>query len=77
MASRHLIDRLMRAVEKLGDEEVVRVVEFAESLRGSNPENGAKPYRPLGFYRGQIKVDQSFYDPLPDEIIRQFEGEEE
>jgi hypothetical protein len=33
-----------------------------------------KPFRPLGLYRGKIRIDPSFFDPLPDDIIAAFEG---
>jgi len=77
VASQQYKDRLMRVVNELGDDAVVKVVEFAESLGGVSPEENGKPYRNLGFCRGQIRIDPSFYDPLPEEILRQFEGDEE
>jgi antitoxin (DNA-binding transcriptional repressor) of toxin-antitoxin stability system len=30
--------------------------------------------RPIGRYKGQFKVPKSFFDPLPEEVLRSFEG---
>ena len=30
--------------------------------------------RPIGLYRGQFEVPKTFFDPLPEEILRSFEG---
>lgn len=77
MASQQYKDRLMRVVDELGDDAVVKVVEFAESLGPPKPPAEEGPYRPLGLYRGQIVIDPSFYDPLPQAILDAFEGKGE
>ncbi len=33
--------------------------------------------RPIGLAKGQFKVPDSFFDPLPDDIIAAFEGRDE
>jgi len=77
VASQQYKDRLMRVVDELGDDAVVKVVEFAESLGPPKPPTEEGPYRPLGLYRGQIVIDPSFYDPLPQAILDAFEGKGE
>jgi len=37
------------------------------------PEPNREP-RPVGLGRGTIEVPASFFDPLPDEVIKGFEG---
>ena len=38
---------------------------------------GAKPKREFGSLRGVIKLDDSFFDPLPEEELRAWEGHED
>ena len=64
----------MRAVEELPDDKAAEVVQFAESLGSQEPRNPAPPTRHLGFCRGQIRIDPSFFDPFPDEVLDAFEG---
>ena len=33
------------------------------------------PKRPIGLCEGQFTVPDSFFEPLPDELLRAFEGE--
>ncbi len=77
VASQQYKDRLLRAVAELPDDEAAKVVEFAESLSPPQAPQAAQPLRHLGFCRGQIQIDPSFFDPLPDEIIALFEGRDE
>lgn len=78
MASQQYKDRLWHVVEGLPDDKAAQVVTFAESLRALKQEGSlAKPFRPLGLYRGKIRIDPSFFDPLPDEILDAFEGKGE
>ena len=61
-----------------GREEVVTVcnrnVAVAELRALPAPRKGP---RPLGLAAGTFTVLPSFYDPLPDDLVRAFEGEEE
>lgn len=36
-----------------------------------------KTLRPWGLYKGQITISDDFNDPLPDDILRAFNGEDE
>ena len=74
MASQAYKERIQRAVDDLPDVKAARVAKFAESLRPRKAHRPKKPYRPLGLYRGKIRIDPSFFDPLPDDIIAAFEG---
>ncbi|MCB1033183.1 MAG: type II toxin-antitoxin system Phd/YefM family antitoxin [Acidobacteria bacterium] len=33
--------------------------------------------RPIGLAKGQIQIPDSFFDPLPEELLRAFEGRSE
>lgn len=35
-----------------------------------------KKKRPLGLAKGQFEIPDSFFDPLPEDILEAFEGEE-
>ncbi|MEK7764195.1 MAG: type II toxin-antitoxin system Phd/YefM family antitoxin [Nitrospirota bacterium] len=37
------------------------------------PEVSARP-RPIGLAKGRFTVPRSFFDPLPEELLRTFEG---
>ena len=37
------------------------------------PEERTRP-RPIGLHRGQIEVPDSFFEPLPEELLAAFEG---
>lgn len=39
------------------------------------PQAGLRK-RPIGLAKGKLKVPPSFFEPLPDDIIAAFEGEE-
>lgn len=39
--------------------------------------SAAKGRRPLGLYKGQFKVTEAFFDPLPDDLLDLFEGKGE
>lgn len=74
MASQAYKERIRRAVDDLPDRKAARVAKFAESLRTRKTSRPKKPYRPLGLYRGKIRIDPTFFDPLPDDILAAFEG---
>ena len=38
------------------------------------PKEERKP-RPLGFAKGEVTIPDSFFDPLPDDILKSFNGE--
>jgi antitoxin (DNA-binding transcriptional repressor) of toxin-antitoxin stability system len=46
----------------------IKPVTLAEAEHGKQP-------RPIGLYAGQFVVPDAFDDPLPDELLRLFEGE--
>ena len=51
-----------------GDKPAVRIVPF---------EQGEKPERRRGRLKGLGKFDESFFDPLPEEELRRWEGRED
>jgi antitoxin (DNA-binding transcriptional repressor) of toxin-antitoxin stability system len=34
----------------------------------------AKGKRPIGLFKGQIRISKRFFDPLPDNVLDEFEG---
>ena len=36
-----------------------------------------KSKRPVGLFKGRLKVPKAFFDPLPEEVLRAFEGRQE
>lgn len=51
-----------------GDKPAVRIVPF---------EPAAKPLRRRGLLKGQGKFDETFFDPLPEDELRRWEGYED
>ena len=37
-------------------------------------KKAARGKRPIGLFKGEIKIPKSFFDPLPDDILDEFEG---
>ena len=37
--------------------------------------NPAKEPRPIGLGKGLVRIPDSFFDPLPEDLLRLFEGE--
>jgi hypothetical protein len=40
----------------------------------SMPAAERRPPRPVGWLRGKVEVPDSFFDPLPDDLLDLFEG---
>jgi hypothetical protein len=70
MASQQYKDRLMQAMDALPDEKAAEVVKLAESLCVET-----RPHRRrLGTCRDTVRIEPSFFDPLPDDLLDLFEG---
>ena len=74
MASQEYKDRLTRAMEELPEEKAAQLLDFAEFLRTRPTPGPGQEDRHFGFCRGQIRIEPSFFDPLPDDILAAFEG---
>jgi antitoxin (DNA-binding transcriptional repressor) of toxin-antitoxin stability system len=68
---------LSRYLDRLAEGEVIvlckRNVPIAE-IRGL-PARRTSP-RPIGLAKGMFEVPESFFDPLPEEVLGAFEGSE-
>lgn len=68
---------LSRYLEDLANGEVIvlckRNVPVAE-IRGISSRD-AQRQRPIGLARGEFEVPESFFDPLPEDMIAAFNGE--
>jgi prevent-host-death family protein len=71
-ARKHLSTRIERV--RLGEEIVIS--EAGEPVARLVPERSRKPRRP-GTAKGKIVIHDSFYDPLPDDLLDLFEGKDD
>jgi hypothetical protein len=57
--------------------QIIVVEDEPAAARNDEPPNGTEPVpgRKLGSLRGRLVVPDDFDDPLPDELLRAFEGE--
>ena len=72
-AKTHLSSLLDRA---LRGEEII-IARAGKPLVRLAPVTQPQKPRELGWAKGQITIDPSFFDPLPDDLLRLFEGESE
>ncbi len=64
-------------MSKVSEGEKILIFKEGHPIAEINPiEAPTKGRRPIGLCKGQFTVPDNFDDPLPDEIIRLFEGEE-
>ena len=68
---------LSRYLDELAKGEIIilckRNIPIAE-IRPIHPQR--KDLRPLGLARGEFKVTPAFFEPLPDEILDSFNGDD-
>lgn len=65
---------LAQVVDELPPEKVAQLVEFAQSLRQRDTQPPRPKPRILGAFEDQMKILPGFYDPLPDDLLDEFEG---
>lgn len=53
--------------------EEVLVAKAGKPVALISPYRPHQPVRQPGIFRGQVKVEDSFFDPMPDEFLRHFE----
>lgn len=71
-AKTHL-SRLLERVEAGGSVIITRRGKRVAKLEAIAP----RPKRVFGSMKGQISIDERFFEPLPEEELRAWEGEEE
>jgi antitoxin (DNA-binding transcriptional repressor) of toxin-antitoxin stability system len=68
---------LSRYLDELAKGEIIilckRNIPIAE-IRPIHPQR--KDHRPLGLARGEFEVTPTFFEPLPDEILASFNGDD-
>ncbi len=67
-------EMLARAVDELPSEKVAELVDFAKILCAQSAQHHAGKKRKLGAFEGKIQILPEFYDPLPPDILDDFEG---
>jgi antitoxin (DNA-binding transcriptional repressor) of toxin-antitoxin stability system len=71
---------LSRHLERLekGEEDVVVICRRNDPIAEIRAlPKRSKKRRPIGLGKGTIKMTKAFFDPLPDDLLRLFNGEEE
>jgi prevent-host-death family protein len=68
---------LSRYLERVERGETIVICRRNEPIAEIKPVSRArtKP-RPLGLAKGTLRIPRSFFEPLPEEIVRAFEGRE-
>lgn len=73
MASQEYKARIMQAIDRLDDDKAEQILALAESLQ--KPPASTSPRR-LGTFRGKVRVSPSFNEPLPEDVMKAFEGDQ-
>lgn len=74
VASGMSIDEIMEAYPYLAAEDIDQALRYAASL----PEEPARSSsRPFGLCAGEFTIPDDFDDPLPEHVLREFEGAEQ
>lgn len=65
---------LSRLAERASNGEEIVIARSGRPLAKLVPIGPAKPRRKLGLAKGEIWISDDFDDPLPEEMLRAFEG---
>jgi prevent-host-death family protein len=65
---------LSRLLERVRAGEEIMIAQAGEPIALLVPYRAAKPPRKPGALKGKIHFDESFFDPLPEEELRLWEG---
>ena len=71
-AKAHL-SRYLKRVEKGETVTICRRNKPIAEIRAVARRASSRPPR-IGVYKGKLKIPESFFDPLPDEVLKYFEG---
>jgi antitoxin (DNA-binding transcriptional repressor) of toxin-antitoxin stability system len=75
ISSQELHDRTAEVLDRVAAGETVTVMREGNAVAEFRPvPSKRKTPRPYGLAKGQFVVPDDFNDPLPDEILREFEG---
>ncbi len=65
---------LSRLVDRASEGEEIIIAKAGKPMAKLVPlEDTSRPRKP-GSMKGRVKIHKTFYDPLPDEILKAFEG---
>lgn len=65
---------LSRLVDRASEGEEIIIAKAGKPMAKLVPlEDTSRPRKP-GSMKGRIKIQKTFYDPLPEEILKAFEG---
>ncbi len=73
-AAREYKQRVLLATDRLSDDLLAELADFAEALCARKADRTEAGERELGPYEGRIRVLPEFFEPLPDDIQAAFEG---
>jgi antitoxin (DNA-binding transcriptional repressor) of toxin-antitoxin stability system len=75
VSSEELHDRTSEVLDRVAAGETVTVMREGNAVAEFRPVQSKRTTRrPSGLAKGQFVVPDDFDDPLPDEILREFEG---
>lgn len=67
LAEGNTVESILKMLPALRVEQVNAVIEYAaETMRDMRKKRRKKGKRPLGLYKGQVRVLDGFKDPVPD-----------
>jgi hypothetical protein len=71
-------DQLINEIKQIPGNKLAELYDLIHYFRlGLASEQGAAhARRPIGLAKGQFRVPESFFDPLPDEVLEEFEGKQ-
>ncbi|WP_341327264.1 hypothetical protein [Methylotuvimicrobium sp. KM2] len=72
-----LQEQLIEEIKQLPDEKLAEVYDLVHFFRlGLAQEKQAETVRqrPIGLAKGLVEIPTSFFDPLPDDMLDDFEG---
>ena len=68
---------LSRYLSRLQERETILLCRRNVPIAESRPLPGRRnKMAPLGLWKGKIKIPKGFFDPLPEDLLAQFEGSE-
>ncbi|MEZ4526882.1 MAG: hypothetical protein R2941_13270 [Desulfobacterales bacterium] len=66
---------LLHYLKKIDSGETVLILQADKPIAELKPVSDSKTLRPFGLCEGEFSVPDDFDEPLPDNIIQEFEGQ--
>ncbi|HBA66196.1 MAG TPA: hypothetical protein DCZ48_08480 [Methylococcaceae bacterium] len=72
-----LQEQLIEEIKQLPDEKLAEVYDLVHFFRlglAQEKQTETVRQRPIGLAKGLVEIPKSFFDPLPDDVLDDFEG---